>query len=70
MSKSKLSAAEREAILVERIAKAKAALNRLKNNRKQEIASLAIKHGLDVYENKVLDGLFARIAKELKNDHA
>jgi len=57
-----LSFLDREKRLLDRIEKAKHALNKLQEKRKRDIGTLALKHGLDRFDNSTLDQLFQNIA--------
>lgn len=65
--KIKADLKEKEAKLLEKIEKAKSDLSKLQEKRKLEIGKLAFKHGLDVFDNTVLDKHFSKLAKELLN---
>lgn len=57
---------ERERRLLMKIESAKQALNKLQEKRKLDIGALAIKHGLDKYDNTSLARAFENIqAREL-----
>lgn len=58
-----------EAVLMDKIEKAKDKLVRLQQKHKLEIGSLAYKHGLQQFDIKQLEDRFAVIAKELNHDH-
>jgi hypothetical protein len=58
-----------EAVLMEKIEKAKDKLAKLQQKQKLEIGSLAYKHGLQQFETMQLDNAFAKIAKELNHDY-
>ncbi|HHW4979453.1 TPA: hypothetical protein ACU0X0_002849 [Legionella anisa] len=57
-----------EAILMDKIEKAKVKLVELQQKHKIEIGSLAYKNGLHQLDLKQLDFIFAKIAKELNHD--
>lgn len=62
----RVSFSEREKRLLMKIESAKNALSKLQEKRKVDIGSLAIKYGLDQYDNTTLARLFENIqAKEL-----
>jgi len=65
--KQKLSLKEREDKLLSRIEKAKKELVRLQDRRRAEIGKLAVKYGLDSYDDLVLDKSFAKLSKELRH---
>ena len=58
-----------EAVLMDKIEKAKAKLGKLQQKHKLEIGSLAYKHGLHQLDMKQLDFVFAKIAKEMNHYH-
>lgn len=68
---SKKSLAEKEQELVLKIEKAKKELINLQNKQKQEIGDLAYKHGLNQFDNEILDkafkGLYESLSKEPNN---
>ena len=66
----KLSLKEKEQKLLKQIERAKQQLGRLYEKRKSELAQLACKHGLDSYDNAVLDKAFKKLAGELADEHA
>ncbi|HCD9515735.1 TPA: hypothetical protein NGI80_000184 [Legionella pneumophila] len=66
---SKKTASQMEAVLMDKIEKAKQRLDKLQKKHKLELGQLAYKHGLQNFETKQLDNAFARLAKELHNDH-
>ncbi len=51
-----------EAVLLDRIEKAKEKLDKLQQKHKLEIGTLAYKHGLQQFNIKQLDYVFAKIA--------
>ena len=59
-----------EAVLLDRIEKAKDKLERLQQKHKLEIGSLAYKHGLHQLDIKQLDHAFAILAQEIRHDRA
>ena len=63
--KQKMSLKEKESKLIEKIEKAKKDLSRLQDKRRNEIGRLACKHGLDAFDDKLLDQSFAKLSKEL-----
>jgi hypothetical protein len=56
-----------EAVLMDRIEKAKEKLGKLQQKHKLEIGSLAYKHDLHQLDLKQLDFVFAKISKELNH---
>ena len=62
---SKKTGSQMEAVLLDRIEKAKDKLDRLQQKNKLEIGSLAYKHGLHQLDIKQLDHAFAKIASEV-----
>jgi len=56
---------DKEQQLIDKIKKAKEQLAKLQHKRKLEIATLAVKHGLDKVEYEKLDKAFGKLAKEL-----
>ncbi len=67
IKKQKISLREKENKLVEKIEKAKNELSRLQQKRRVELGKLAIKHGLDAYDNKIIDQHFAKLSQVLTN---
>lgn len=61
---SKQTVSQMEAVLLDRIEKAKTKLEKLQQKHKLEIGSLAYKHGLHQFDIKRLDQVFAKIASE------
>ena len=61
---SKKTGSQMEALLLDRIEKAKLKLDKLQQKHKLEIGSLAYKHGLHKFEMKHLESLFSKIANE------
>ncbi|CZH18294.1 TPA: hypothetical protein ACG3NF_002783 [Legionella pneumophila] len=59
-----------EAVLLDRIEKAKIKLDKLQQKHKLEIGSLAYKHGLHQFNHNQLDLAFLKLAKELSHGHA
>jgi len=70
VEKQKMSLKEKEGKLLERIEKAKNELSRLQERRRSEMGKLACKHGLDAFEDVVLDKHFSRLAKEMADGNA
>jgi len=64
--KQKITLKEKETKLIEKIKKAKKDLSRLQGKRHSEIGKLACQHGLDTYDDTILNQSFARLSKELK----
>ena len=60
---SKKTASQMEAVLMDKIEKAKQRLEKLQQKHKLEIGNLAYKHGLQNFTTQQLDYAFARIAK-------
>ncbi|APF01986.1 hypothetical protein ACTOV9_00805 [Legionella pneumophila] len=58
-----------EALLLDRIEKAKIKLEKLQQKHKLEIGTLAYKHGLHQFDIKRLDAAFSKLAGELCHDH-
>ena len=65
-----MSANEKEQKLIAKIEQAKKALTNLKEKRRREIGMLACKHGLDRIDNKKLNAVFEKLAKELVHESA
>ena len=61
---SRKTGSQMEAVLLDRIEKAKAKLEQLQQKHKLEIGSLAYKHGLHQLDIQQLDYAFAKIASE------
>ncbi|HAU1979726.1 TPA: hypothetical protein F8R70_07505 [Legionella pneumophila] len=59
-----------EAVLLDRIEKAKIKLGRLQQKHKIEIGTLAYKHGLHQFDIQQLDAAFLKLAGELRHDNA
>ncbi|HHT9706119.1 hypothetical protein SDB85_11250 [Legionella pneumophila serogroup 8] len=59
-----------EAVLLDRIEKAKIKLEKLQQKHKLEIGTLAYKHGLHQFDTKQLDTAFLKLARELSHGHA
>lgn len=62
---SKVTVSQMEAVLLDRIEKAKQKLSKLQHKHKLEIGSLAYKHGLHQLDMTQLDHAFAQLAKEI-----
>ncbi|CAM4474362.1 MAG: hypothetical protein LEGION0403_FIIPPAGN_02813 [Legionella sp.] len=56
-----------EAILLDRIEKAKIKLDKLQQKHKLEIGTLAYKHGLHQFDIKRIDSEFLKLAEELSH---
>ena len=61
---SKQTVSQMEAVLLDRIEKAKDKLDKLQQKHKLEIGSLAYKHGLHQLDIQQLDCAFAKIVSE------
>lgn len=59
-----------EALLLDRIEKAKIKLDKLQQRHKLEIGHLAYKHGLHQFDIKKLDSAFLELAKELSHGNS
>lgn len=59
---SKMTVSQMEAVLLDRIEKAKEKLEKLQQRHKLEIGTLAYKHGLHQFDLKQLDRAFSKIA--------
>jgi len=57
--------ADREKALLEEIENKKKKLDQLREKRKKEIGELAVKAGLNKFENKILKSAFEKLSKEL-----
>ena len=64
---SQKTGSQMEAVLLDRIEKAKIKLEKLQQKQKLEIGSLAYKHGLHQLELKQLDQAFAKLASEVSH---
>lgn len=62
---SKQTVSQMEAVLMDRIEKAKTKLEKLQQKHKLQIGSLAYTHGLHQWDLKQLDRAFAKLAGEL-----
>jgi hypothetical protein len=67
---SKKTGSQMEAVLLDRIEKAKIKLEKLQQKHKLEIGTLAYKHGLHQWDMKRLDGAFLKLASEQHHDYA
>lgn len=65
--KVKLNAKTKELKLLEKIEQAKKELTLLQEKRKKEIGALAYKHGLENFDNHILDKVFSEIAQKLQS---
>ncbi|RUR04555.1 hypothetical protein [Legionella sp. km772] len=59
-----------EALLLDRIEKAKIKLEKLQQKHKLEIGHLAYKYGLHKLDLKQLDAVFFKLARELSHDNS
>ncbi|HAT1796909.1 TPA: hypothetical protein JBL19_09725 [Legionella pneumophila] len=59
-----------EAVLLDRIEKAKIKLDKLQQKHKLEIGHLAYKHGLHQIDIQRLDSAFLKLAEELHHDNS
>ena len=66
---SKKTGSQMEAIILDRIEKAKDKLDKLQQKHKLEIGSLAYKYGLHQLDLKQLDHAFAKLASEVSHGH-
>jgi len=66
---SKKTITQMEATLLDRIKNAKIKLDKLQQNHKFEIGTLAYKHGLHQLDIKQLDLMFSKIANEVSHDY-
>ena len=67
---SKMTVSQMEAVLLDRIEKAKEKLEKLQQKHKLEIGTLAYKHDLHQLDLKQLDLAFAKIASEVNHDYS
>lgn len=67
---SKKTVSQMEAVLMEKIEKAKVRLDKLQQKHKLEIGQLAYKHGLHQLGIKRLDAAFMKLAEELHHENA
>lgn len=58
-----------EAILREKISRAKSKLEELHQKRKLEIGNLAYKHNLQNGDNSILESVFSKISEELSYEY-
>jgi len=61
----KITSQEKERKLIQKIEKTKKELLHLQEKRRSEIGKLACKHGLDNYDDTVLNTSFAKLSKTL-----
>lgn len=66
---SKKTGSQMEAVLLDRIEKAKNKLNRFQQKHKLEIGTLAYKHGLHQFDIQQLDAAFLKLVMELSHDN-
>ncbi|KTD20134.1 hypothetical protein [Legionella londiniensis] len=66
---SKKTVSQMEAVLLDRIEKAKIKLNKLQQKHKLEIGTLAYKHGLHQFDMQRLETAFLKFAEELRHDN-
>ncbi|HHG8504972.1 TPA: hypothetical protein ACPYPV_000523 [Legionella pneumophila] len=59
-----------EAVLLDRIEKAKIKLDKLQQKHKLEIGTVAYKNGLHQFDIKQLDSAFFKLAKELSHGNS
>lgn len=70
MIMSTKTVSQMEAVLLDRIEKAKIKLDKLQQKNKLEIGHLAYKHGLHQFDIKQLDAAFLKLARELSHGNA
>lgn len=68
--KPKITLKEKADKLIKKIEKAKNELLGLQKKRLLEIGKLACKHGLDAYEDTLLDRHFSKLSKELNHGNS
>ena len=68
--KQRITLKEKADKLIKKIERAKNELLALQQKRLLEIGKLACKHGLDAYEDKLLDRHFSKLSKELNHGNA
>lgn len=61
---------EKEQKLIDKIERAKKELLQLQEKRRKEIGQLACKHGLDDFDDNVLESAFLKLSKELMHEHS
>lgn len=64
---SKKTVSQMEALLMDKIEKAKDKLDKLQQKHKLEIGTLAYKHNLHVFSIQELDLAFAKLAREINH---
>lgn len=69
MIMSTKTVSQMEAVLLDRIEKAKIKLDKLQQKHKLEIGTLAYKHGLHQFDIQRLDAAFLKLVGELRHDH-
>ena len=67
---SKKTVSQMEALLLDRIDKAKIKLDKLQQKHKLEIGNLAYKHGLHQFDIQQLEEAFLKLAGDLRHDNA
>ncbi|HDV5709462.1 TPA: hypothetical protein RJD49_001137 [Legionella pneumophila] len=67
---SKMTVSQMEAVLLDRIEKAKIKLDKLQQKHKLEIGHLAYKHGLHQFDMQRLDKAFLKLVGELRHDNS
>lgn len=67
---SSKTVSQMEAVLLDRIEKAKIKLDKLQQKHKLEIGTLAYKHSLHQFDIKQLDTAFLKLAEELSHGNA
>ncbi len=70
MIMSTKTVSQMEAVLLDRIEKAKIKLDKLQQKHKLEIGTLAYKHGLHQFDIQRLDAAFLKLSGELRHDNA
>ncbi|TLY46792.1 MAG: hypothetical protein E6K54_08025 [Gammaproteobacteria bacterium] len=68
--KQKITLKEKADKLIKKIERAKNELLALQQKRLLEIGKLACKHGLDAYEDTLLDHHFSKLSKELNHGNS
>lgn len=68
--KQKITLKEKTDKLIKKIESAKKELLELQEKRLLEIGKLACKHGLDAYEDQLLDHHFAKLSKQLTHGNS
>jgi putative heme iron utilization protein len=67
---SKVTISQMEAVLLDRIEKAKIRLEKLQQKHKLEIGNLAYKHNFHRFDLDQLDKLFSKFSQELQHDNS